>query len=237
MTFKCKPFEELTTTELYEIIRARNEIFLLEQHIICQDLDGVDYDALHCFLWESDSVIAYLRAYRADADTVKIGRVLTLTHGVGLGARLMRESLPEIKKRLPSHTIALHAQSYATGFYERCGFAVTSAEFMEEGIPHVEMKLQTKDIPTTMQTSGTVVAVTRQWWCKINTKAVRMGTFDGAVFPHVVRVEYTVDGKTYVRRAWVRANAPVPTVGDRVTVHYDAARPAKAKLSFAISKL
>ncbi len=232
MTPTFKFFNELTTTELYEIMRSRTQVFLLEQNIICQDLDGVDYDALHCFLWEDGRVVAYLRAYREGADTVKIGRVLTLTHGVGLGARLMRESLPEIQKRLPARLFALHAQSYAAGFYERCGFTVTSEEFMEEGIPHVEMKLQTKDISTTMQTSGTVVAVTRQWWCKINTKAIRMGTFDGALFPHVVRVEYTVDGKTYVRRAWIRANAPVPTVGDRVTVHYDAAKPAKAKLCF-----
>ena len=139
MTFHCKFFNELTTTELYEIVRSRTEVFLLEQHIICQDFDGVDYDALHCFLWENGRVIAYLRAYYADEHTVKIGRVLTLTHGVGHGARLMRESLPEIKKRLPSRTIALHAQSHATGFYERLGFVVTSKEFMEEGIPHVEM--------------------------------------------------------------------------------------------------
>lgn len=237
MTANFKFFNELTNAELYEIARSRTEVFLLEQNIICQDLDGVDYDALHCFLWENGRVIAYLRAYREDNDTVMIGRVITLTHGVGHGAKLMHESLPEIKKRLPATVFALHAQSYATGFYERCGFTVTSEEFMEEGIPHVEMQLQTKDISTTLQTVGTVAAVTRQWWCKINTKAIRMGTFDGAVFPHVVRVEYSVDGKTYVRRAWVRANAPVPTVGDRVTVHYDAARPAKAKLSFAISKL
>ncbi len=139
MTAIFKFFDELTTAELYEIARSRTEVFLLEQNIICQDLDGVDYDALHCFLWENGRVIAYLRAYYDGEDTVKIGRVITLTHGVGHGALLMRESLPEIKKRLPSRVIALHAQSYATGFYERCGFTVTSKEFMEEGIPHVEM--------------------------------------------------------------------------------------------------
>ena len=141
MTTVFKFFNELTTTELYEIARSRTEVFLLEQNIICQDLDGVDYDALHCFLWEDGKVIAYLRAYYEGQDTVKIGRVITLTHGVGHGALLMKKSLPEIKKRLPSAEIALHAQSYAKGFYERCGFVVTSEEFMEEGIPHVEMKL------------------------------------------------------------------------------------------------
>ena len=232
MTTVFKFFNELTNTELYEIARSRTEVFLLEQKIICQDLDGVDYDALHCFLWENGRVIAYLRAYYEGEDTVKIGRVITLTHGVGHGTKLMRESIPEIKKRLPSSVIALHAQSYAIGFYERCGFAVASDEFMEEGIPHVEMTLVQKELVETQTTIGIVVAVSRQWWCKINTKAVRLGTFDGAIFPHVIRVEYVVNGKTYVRRAWMRANMPVPTVGSAVTVCYDTAKPAKAKLSF-----
>ena len=140
MTFHCKTFGELTTTELYEIVRSRTEVFLLEQKIICQDFDCVDYDALHCFLWENGRAIAYLRAYVANENTVKIGRVLTLTHGVGHGAKLMHASMDEIRKHFPNKHIALHAQSHAIGFYEHCGFAVSSDEFMEEGIPHVEMK-------------------------------------------------------------------------------------------------
>ena len=80
----------------------------------------------------------------------------------------------------------------------------------------------------TAQTLGTVTRVTRQWWCKINTKPVRMGTFDGAIFPHVVRVEYVVNGKTYVRRKWLHAGARVPTVGSTVTVRYDTEKPRKA---------
>ncbi len=83
-----------------------------------------------------------------------------------------------------------------------------------------------------LQTVGTVAAVTRQWWCKINTKAIRMGTFDGAIFPHVVRVEYVVNGKTYVRRVWLNAGVPTPIVGSTVTVYYDTKTPKKAKFSF-----
>ena len=231
MTFHCKSFDELSTKELYEIARSRTEVFLLEQKIICQDLDGIDYDALHCFLWEDGRVIAYLRAYYEGTSTVKIGRVITLVHGMGHGLKLMKKSLPEIKRRLPSSVVSLHAQTYATGFYERCGFVVTSEEFMEEGIPHVEMTLAEKEPTTTQTTIGIVVSVSRQWWCKVNTKAIRMGTFDGAIFPNVVRVEYTVNGKTYVRRKWLHAGAPVPTVGSAVTVCYDIEKPAKAKLS------
>ena len=142
VTCKIKSFDELTTRELYEIVRARTEIFLLEQRIICQDFDRVDYDSLHCFLEEDGHVVAYLRAYRADGQTVQIGRVLSITHGMGLGTRLMQESLPEIQRKLPCSFFTLHAQTRAQAFYERLGFVVTSPVFMEEGIPHVSMTLE-----------------------------------------------------------------------------------------------
>lgn len=141
MELKIKWFDELTTRELYEIVRARTEVFLLEQRIICQDFDGVDYDSLHCFLEEDGRIAAYLRAYAAEGNAVKIGRVLSIPHGVGLGTRLMREAVPEIKRRMGGRTVTLHAQKHAQSFYERLGFAVTSAEFLEEGIPHVTMTL------------------------------------------------------------------------------------------------
>ena len=138
MKLKIKFFDELTTRELYEIVRARTEIFLMEQKIICQDFDGVDYDSLHCFLEENGKVLAYLRAYRTE-EGIKLGRVLSITHGIGLGARLMREAMPEIRKRFGCPRLVLHAQKHAQGFYEKLGFAVTSPDFLEEGIPHVAM--------------------------------------------------------------------------------------------------
>ena len=142
MELKIKFFDELTTRELYEIVRARTEIFLLEQRIICQDFDGVDYTALHCFLEQDGKILAYLRAFPAEDGSIRIGRVLSITHGIGLGTRLMRESLLHIKTRLNAASITLHAQKHAQGFYERLGFAVTSEDFWEEGIPHVTMTYQ-----------------------------------------------------------------------------------------------
>ena len=78
MKLQVKFFEELTTRELYEIVRSRTEIFLLEQHIICQDFDGVDYDALHCFLEENGKILAYLRAYPAGEGAAKVFRIQCL---------------------------------------------------------------------------------------------------------------------------------------------------------------
>jgi len=139
---KVKFFNELTTKELYEIVRSRTEIFLLEQRIICQDFDGVDYDALHCFLEENGKVLAYLRAYPAGEGIVKIGRVLSIIHGMGYGTKLMMEALPDIRKAFPCSKVIVHAQKQAQGFYEKLGFIVTSPDYLEEGIPHVTMELE-----------------------------------------------------------------------------------------------
>lgn len=142
MELKSKFFSELTLVELYEVLRSRSEIFLLEQNIICQDLDRVDYDALHCFFEERGKVVAYLRAFRTDPATVQMGRVLSTTHNIGLGSALMKKSLLEIKEKLPCSQISLHAQTHAKGFYEKLGFKVISDEFLEEGVPHVTMMLK-----------------------------------------------------------------------------------------------
>ena len=139
MKFKYKFFDELTVRELYEIVRSRTEIFLLEQNIICQDFDGVDYDSLHCFLEDDGKVIAYLRAYRAEGGAVKVGRVLSLTHGIGHGTRLMKEAMPVICEKFGCDKIELDAQKKAEEFYKRLGFKTISAVFMEEGLPHVKM--------------------------------------------------------------------------------------------------
>ena len=141
MDFKANFFDELTTRELYRIVQARTEIFLLEQRIICQDFDGVDYDSLHCFLEQDGKVMAYLRAYRVEGGEIKIGRVLSIKHGIGLGTRLMKESIDAIRTRMGNGRIVLNAQKHAEGFYSRLGFQVASSVFLEEGIPHVKMTL------------------------------------------------------------------------------------------------
>lgn len=141
MDFVVKEFSELSTVELYEIIKSRSEIFLLEQNIICQDLDDVDYNSLHCLFTDGKRVIAYLRAFILDKDTVSIGRVLTLEHGRGLGSELMKRSIKEISKRFSCKKISLHAQKQAVEFYKKLGFAIVSDEFLEEGVVHVTMEV------------------------------------------------------------------------------------------------
>ena len=144
MTFYAKKFEELTNTQVYEILKSRCQIFLMEQDIRCMDMDDVDYKSLHCFLEEDNRICAYLRAFYPyeDQSCVKIGRVLTLEHGKGYGAALMTQSLDIIKKLMPCDVFRVDAQKQAIGYYEKMGFRVVSEEFLEEGIPHVTMILK-----------------------------------------------------------------------------------------------
>ena len=144
MNLVSKYFHELTTTELYELLKSRAEIFVVEQNCIYQDLDDKDYHSLHIFYEENGRIIAYLRAFEKDASTktVQIGRVLTLNHGIGLGGKLLEDGIMQIREKLNPSTIFIEAQCYATGFYEREGFVISSEEFLEDGIPHVEMILK-----------------------------------------------------------------------------------------------
>ena len=77
---------------------------------------------------------------------------------------------------------------------------------------------------------GTVLSVAKQWWLKVNTRPIRMGTLDGATFPHIIKVQYVVDGNTYIKRKWIGAGKEVPAVGSKVTVLYSSDKPAKAKV-------
>ncbi len=77
---------------------------------------------------------------------------------------------------------------------------------------------------------GTVISVAKQWWLKVNTKAVRLGPLDGATFPHIIKVQYVVGENTYTKRKWIGAGQPVPTIGSTVTVRYCADKPSKAKV-------
>lgn len=143
MGFFAKSFSELTLSELYEILKSRSQIFMLEQNIICQDMDNVDYDALHCFISENGRVTAYLRAFYSDESKtcVKIGRVLTLNHGMGYGKIIMEKAINVIKEKMPCDIISLNSQKQAVGFYLKLGFKVVSDEFLEEGVPHYKMEL------------------------------------------------------------------------------------------------
>lgn len=144
MKLIAKYFDELTTTELYEILKARAEIFVVEQNCVYQDLDGIDYKSLHLFYECDGKITAYMRAFVKDKEKriVQLGRVLTLRHGKGLGGKLLREGIAQVREKMNPTAIYIEAQCYAIGYYEKVGFQVCSEEFLEDGIPHVKMMLE-----------------------------------------------------------------------------------------------
>lgn len=144
MNLVCKTFDELTTKELYELLKARAQIFAVEQNCSYQDMDDIDYFSTHVFYQNDDGlVVAYLRLFhrQKDTDTIQMGRVLTLEHGIGLGGKILHAGIDIAKTQLNAKRIYIEAQVYATGFYEREGFQVCSEEFLEDGIPHIQMEL------------------------------------------------------------------------------------------------
>jgi len=141
MDLHVKRFDELETRELYEILRARVAVFVVEQECAYQDLDGLDQCAYHVWFTEDNQLVAYLRAVDAGAlyPEVCIGRVLSCTRGGGVGRQLLAEGIRVAHDLMKASAIRVEAQSYAQGFYEKQGFKRVSDEFMLDGIPHVEM--------------------------------------------------------------------------------------------------
>lgn len=140
MEFKAKRFGELSGAEVYEILKARSAVFMLEQNIRCLDMDGVDYKCLHCFFEENGAVLAYLRAFPY-GEKIHIGRVLSRTRGQGHGRMIMERGIKAARETFGNLPVTVDAQKHAEGFYKRLGFVTTSGEFLEEGVVHVQMEL------------------------------------------------------------------------------------------------
>ena len=139
-----KTFDELSSRELYEILRARNDVFVVEQKCPYEDIDGVDYESRHVFLKdESGRVQAYLRYFPRPGEpgVVQLGRVLTRERGTGLGMTILAAGIESARGNPGITAIYIEAQTYAIRFYERAGFAVAGEEFPEDGIPHIPMRL------------------------------------------------------------------------------------------------
>ena len=140
MDFKVKHFSQLTTDQLYEILKLRSAVFVVEQTCIYQDIDGRDKNGWHVFATDEQGKLkACLRFVEKDSDSVHMGRVITVDRGTGMGAILLKAGIQAVKDNTDKKQIYLEAQSYALGFYQKAGFVVIGEEFVEDGIPHFPM--------------------------------------------------------------------------------------------------
>ena len=136
-----KSFQELTTDELYELLRVRSEVFVVEQNCVYQDMDGDDQMAIHLWLTVQGRVVALARVCPAGThmQEVSIGRVITTERGKGYGKEIMLHAIDAAVEHFNAKRIDIEAQEYARGFYESVGFKQSSETFMLDGIPHIKM--------------------------------------------------------------------------------------------------
>lgn len=142
--WEFKKFAELTAHQLYAIIQLRNEVFVVEQNCVFQDADNKDPHSHHLMGWEEDKLIAYTRIVPPGVaySMPSIGRVVAspTKRGQGVGLLLMQKSIELTEALYGPKTIQIGAQLYLKKFYESLNFIQSSDTYLEDGIPHIEMK-------------------------------------------------------------------------------------------------
>jgi len=143
LSTQTKTFTELTTTQLYDLLQLRSEVFVVEQDCVYQDVDGKDQKALHVLGYMGSKLVAYARIFKPGLyfDQASIGRVVVKAHERKFkhGYTIMEASIEAIKNHYNETTIKISAQTYLKKFYNNLGFKAVGEEYLEDGIPHIAM--------------------------------------------------------------------------------------------------
>ncbi len=144
MQLFVKHFSELTTAELYAILKLREAVFIVEQNCPFPEIDGKDLNAHHLWIAEEEEILAYARVLDRGVsfDTPAVGRVVSIRRREGLGTRILKEGMRIAAEKYLAKAVMLEAQVSARGFYEKQGFVQASDEFLEDGIPHILMRAE-----------------------------------------------------------------------------------------------
>jgi ElaA protein len=143
MDIENKNFDQLSKTELYQLLQLRAEVFVVEQECAYQDLDGKDMKALHILGKEQGKLITYARVFGPGDyfEEASIGRIVVSpnTRGAGLGKKIVIAAEKAIINFYQTDRIRLSAQAYLKKFYSEMGYQSTGEEYPEDGIPHIAM--------------------------------------------------------------------------------------------------
>jgi len=138
-----KGFHELSNDELYEVLRLRSEVFVVEQQCVYQDMDEKDQKALHVLGHNKEGLVAYTRIFKSGdyTDNASIGRVVVKANArkYGYGKEIMKSSIQAIDARFGEKKIHVSAQLYLERFYQELGFEQIGKGYLEDGIPHIGM--------------------------------------------------------------------------------------------------
>ena len=143
LQFKIKRFNELSASELYQLLQLRSEVFVVEQNCVYQDIDGKDEKALHLLGEIDNKVVVYSRIFKPKDyfENASIGRVAIAEkyRAQKWGHQLMQEAISGIENNFGIQSITISAQLYLKKFYESHGFVQIGETYLEDGIPHIEM--------------------------------------------------------------------------------------------------
>ena len=144
MELIVKHFSELSAEELFAIYKLRVSVFIVEQACPYQEVDDADKSAYHVWLQDEDGIEAYARVLPAGVafPTAAFGRVIAVKRRCGLGTKIVAAAIETARDKLGADMITIEAQVYARSLYENLGFRQTSEEFLEAGIPHIQMQLE-----------------------------------------------------------------------------------------------
>ncbi len=147
INWKTIPFEQLSNHELYELLQLRVDVFVVEQTCPYPELDGKDrmMGVQHLLGYQNDELVACARLIPQGISfpSASIGRVATKqsARGGGLGHKLLQQAVHECDRLWPKESIEIGAQEHLAPFYAQHGFVQTSEMYLEDDIPHVDMKL------------------------------------------------------------------------------------------------
>ena len=143
LNFVVKTFQELSPLEIYEVLRLRSEVFVVEQNCVYQDIDNKDQKAFHVLGFKENQLIAYSRIFDAGDyfDVPSIGRIVVQEkeRQFKYGHKLVYTSIQFILQNFQEKNILISAQTYLTKFYNSHGFVQKGKEYLEDGIPHIKM--------------------------------------------------------------------------------------------------
>ncbi|WP_105168742.1 GNAT family N-acetyltransferase [Pseudoalteromonas sp. T1lg23B] len=145
MHWQVNTFSQLDINTLFGLLKARVDVFVVEQQCAYPELDEIDRqpETFHVMAYDGESLCAYARVYRKSYHECAIGRVLVMPNarGKGLASPLMEKALEVCNTHFNGNDVVLSAQTYLLKFYQSLGFVNEGDEYLEDGIPHQDMRL------------------------------------------------------------------------------------------------
>ena len=145
MEISVKDFNSLSTKEIFDMYKLRNQIFIVEQNCAYQDVDDKDLVALHLLIMDNKELVGYSRILPPNTSYKEpsIGRVAIRENyrKKGVGKLLMNRSMEETKLKYKNQAIVISAQLYLLKFYRDLGFYEEGSQYLEDDIPHIKMRL------------------------------------------------------------------------------------------------